>query len=99
MANRSNFAEPGSGTGNRTKNFKMVAGSNVLRVGPAFASLAASGRWNVNVNQHFGYHSSEDDKGKSYPRTFVCPQIVNRKTEMIERPCAECEDVERLKET
>jgi hypothetical protein len=98
MANRSNFAEPGTGVGNRTKNFKLEAGSNRFRIGPAYASCAASGRWNVSIQQHYGYRSAEDEQGKSFPRTFVCPRVVNRKTEIIEKPCAECDDTEVLSE-
>jgi hypothetical protein len=98
MANRSNFAEPGTGSGNRTKNFKLEAGSNRYRIGPAFASNAASGRWNVNVRQHYGYRSEEDEQGKSFPRTFLCPLELDKKTEMIKVPCAECADTEALSE-
>ena len=99
MANRSNFAEPGTGTGNRTKNFKLEQGSNRYRIGPAYASLAASGRWNHNIRQHYGYKGAEDAQtGKSFPRTFICPQEIDRKTEIVKVPCAECDDTAQLSE-
>lgn len=100
MANLSNFAEPTvSAGGARTKNFKLEGGSNLYRIGPAFASLAPSGRWNVNIRQHYGYRSSGDDKNPSgFIRTFLCPEEKDRKTEMVKVRCPECEDIAALRE-
>lgn len=99
MANRSNFAEPTVSTGGKVKNFRLEQGSNQYRIGPAYASLAASGKWNHAIEQHFGYRSAPTDTApKGFPRTFVCPRIVDRKSEIIKHNCDECVDVEALQE-
>lgn len=99
MANRENFAEPGAGVGQRTKNFKLEAGSNRYRIGPAYASLAPSGRWNLAIRQHYGYRTTGDEQHPNgFIRTFLCPQEVDKRTEMVKVACAECDDIAALKE-
>lgn len=92
MANRENFGAPSQGNGNQYKMFKLVPGSNRYRIGPAFKSLAASGKWFVYTKQHFGYRGMPTEQNTKGPmRVFLCPQDIDRKTEMVRVPCAQCD--------
>lgn len=99
MSNRENmFAEPSTSSGNRHKHFKLQKGSARYRIGPAYGSLAASGRWNLSIRQHYGYRVTGDEQNPNgFPRTFICPEERN-KSDMVTTACAECADIEALKE-
>ena len=99
MTNReSQFAEPTLSTGARHKHFKLVKGSNRYRIGPAYGSLAASGRWNVSIRQHYGYKVNGDEQNPNgYVRTFLCIE-ENNKQKIVTQHCAECDDTSALQE-
>lgn len=92
MANKELFGAPTRGTGTSYINHKLVQGSNRYRIGPAYGSLAASGRWFRFIKQHFGYRGTGDDKNpKGYMKVFLCPQEVDRRTKMVIKGCPECD--------
>jgi hypothetical protein len=94
---REGFGKPKHG-GAKYRSFKLVQGSNVYRIGPAFKSLAAAGKWFVYHKQHFGYRAAGDEQNpKGYIKTFLCNQEIDRKTEMVKVPCAECDMIDMQK--
>src|SRR6266545_272692 len=92
MANRANFGAPTTGGSTSYKNHKLVQGSNFFRIGPAFKSLAATGKWFSFTKQHFGYRGSGNEQNPNgFMKVFLCPQEKDRKTDMIRVPCAQCD--------
>ena len=72
--------------------YKLKDGDNVYRILPAMGDLAAEGRWSVYHNVVFGFKTSE---GKHRP--FESPEVQNRKTKMIDVPCAASDLINKLK--
>lgn len=70
---------------------KLKDGHNIVRIIPAFKSLASKGAWFMYHKQHFGY-SGVDRKnaGKTKARPFKCLEEKNHQTKMVLIPCAEC---------
>jgi hypothetical protein len=98
MADTSMFGKAKYG-GTSFKSFRLQPGSNLYRIGPAYRSLAASGKWFVYTKQHFGYRGAGDEQNpKGRIRTFVCPEEIDRSTEMVKVPCAECEKIRENQE-
>ena len=69
--------------GNRTHWFKLPKDGSglVVRILPPYGSLKDSGKWSKYYVTHFGY---ADTKGKIRP--FESPEVINRKTKMVEVP-------------
>jgi hypothetical protein len=82
------------GTNNFTKRnrYKLKDGDNVYRILPAMGDLAEEGRWSVFYNVVFGFKTTD---GKHRP--FQSPQVVNRKTKMVDVPCAATSLIKDLK--
>lgn len=100
MTTNSDFAEPSASNSSftKTKNFKPVPGSNIYRIGPAYKSLAPSGRWNHNIRQHYGYRvPGNEENPNGFIRTFLCPEVTDQHG-MIKVRCPECEDIRALTE-
>ena len=65
---------------NAKKNyFSIKKGTQVFRILPPLGDLADRGIWNRYYAIHFGYRTTE-----GYLRPFVSPEVVNRKTKMVE---------------
>jgi hypothetical protein len=92
MSNREKFGKASTGNGGtRTRNFRLVEGSNVYRIAPAYGTIAASGRWFRFIKQHWGYKSAGDEaNANGFPRLFICPEDVDFKTKMVRVGCPEC---------
>jgi hypothetical protein len=92
MANRELFGKAStSNSSTRSRNFRLVEGSNIYRIAPAYGTLAASGRWFRFIKQHWGYKSAGDEaNANGFPRLFICPEDVDYKTKMIRVACPEC---------
>jgi hypothetical protein len=88
---RENFGVAKHGGSGGYKNFKLQPGSNLFRIGPPYKSLAAAGKWFSYTKQHFGYHGVGDEqRPKGRIRTFICPEEIDRNTEMVKVECPEC---------
>lgn len=74
------------------KFFKLKDGENTFRILPPIGDLADEGRWSVYCAVHYGYKNS---KGKL--RVFQSPEVVNRKTKMVEVPDAASDRIKKLK--
>lgn len=73
---------------------RLKDGHNVVRIIPAFKSLAQKGSWFFYHKQHFGYGGvDKKNPGKTRQRPFKCPQEKNQ-NKMIVVPCAECDLLE-----
>lgn len=71
-----------------TKNyFKIQKGTNVYRILPPMGDLADAGIWSRYYSVHYGYRNLEN---KMF--VFQSPEVVNRKTKMVE-----VEDAAKLK--
>ena len=98
--NRALFGAASEGGGSKIKNFNLEDGDNVYRIGPAYGSLAASGKWFTFIKTHYGYRSQGDETNPNgYVRTFMCPQDKDRKTDMVRVPCPECDLIEEVAST
>ena len=66
--------------GSNTKNyFKIQKGTNVYRILPPMGDLADAGIWSRYYSVHYGYRNLEN---KMF--VFQSPEVVNRKTKMVE---------------
>jgi hypothetical protein len=96
MSNRDMFGAAKHGGGGY-KSFRLQPGSNLYRLGPPFKSLAASGKWFAYTKQHFGYRGAGDEQNpKGRIRTFVCPEEIDRQTEMVKVECKECNKIREM---
>lgn len=96
MANRDMFGAAKHGGGGY-KSFRLQPGSNLYRIGPPFKSLAAAGKWFNYTKQHFGYRGAGDEQNpKGRIRTFVCPEEIDRQTEMVKVECKECNKIREM---
>lgn len=59
--------------------FSIKKGTQVFRILPPLGDLADRGIWNRYYAVHFGYKTTE-----GYMRPFCSPEVVNRKTKMVE---------------
>jgi hypothetical protein len=92
MSNREKFGKPAVGSGPKIRHFRLLDGSNRYRVAPAYGKLAASGKWNLYIKQHWGYYSTGDEQNPNgFPRLFVCPEDVDFKTKIVNHSCPECD--------
>jgi hypothetical protein len=99
MANPADMFGKAKYGGNRFRNHKLKDGKNKYRIGPPYKSLAAEGRWFYYTRQHFGYYGTDaKDDSKTVARPFLCPLEIDRRTEMVKRPCKECDKIEQQKE-
>ncbi len=92
MANRELFGKASTGGGgSKTRHHRLVDGSNIYRIAPAYGTLAASGKWFRFIKQHWGYKSTGNDQNpQGFPRLFICPEDVDFRTKIVRRACAEC---------
>jgi hypothetical protein len=91
MASREKFGKASTGTGTRTRHFRLQDGNNHYRIAPAYGTLAASGKWFRFIKQHWGYKSAGNDTNPAgFPRLFICPEDVDYKSKMIRTACPEC---------
>lgn len=72
--------------------FKIKDGDNVFRILPPLGDLQEDGRWSVYHKVHYGYRNSKNEM-----RTFLSPELKNRKTKMIEVPDAALNRINQLK--
>jgi hypothetical protein len=91
MANREKFGKASTGTGTRTRHFRLVDGNNHYRIAPAYGTLAASGKWFRFIKQHWGYKSAGNDTNPAgFPKLFICPEDVDYKSKLVKKSCGEC---------
>ena len=91
MASREKFGKASTGTGTRTRHFRLADGSNHYRIAPAYGTLAASGKWFRFIKQHWGYKSAGNDTNPAgFPRLFICPEDVDYKSKLVKKSCSEC---------
>jgi hypothetical protein len=94
MANNREMFGAAKHGGGGYKSFRLQPGSNLYRIGPAYKSLAAAGKWFHYAKQHFGYRGVGDEQNpKGRIRTFVCPEEIDRQTEMVKVECKECNKI------
>lgn len=74
------------------KFFKLKDGESTFRILPPIGDLADEGRWSVYCSIHYGYKNS---KGKL--RVFQSPEVVNKKTKMVEVADAANDRIKKLK--
>lgn len=91
------IGKPKTGGGSNKKYFKLKQGDNVYRILPPLGDLADSGVWAVYHKVHYGYTGLPDSSGKARMRPFVSPEVLNRKTRMVEVSDAAKERIEKMK--
>jgi len=91
MNSREKFGKASTGTGTRTRHFRLVDGSNHYRIAPAYGTLAASGKWFRFIKQHWGYKSAGNETNVAgFPRLFICQEDVDFKSKLVHKACDEC---------
>src|SRR5271165_6262676 len=78
--------------GNKRNYWKLKDGNAIFRILPPMGDLMEDGRWSVYYKIHYGYKNSA---GKM--RTFESPEVMNRKTKMIEVRDAALDRINSLK--
>lgn len=74
------------------KYFKMKEGDVTFRILPPLGALADDGKWSIFYAVHYGYKNSQ---GKL--RVFQSPEVINRKSKMVEVPDAANDRIKKLK--
>lgn len=91
MNSREKFGKASTGTGTRTRHFRLVDGSNHYRIAPAYGTLAASGKWFRFIKQHWGYKSAGNETNPAgFPKLFICQEDVDFKSKLVHKACDEC---------
>ena len=73
------FGSPDKKQSAKKNYFSIKKGTQVFRILPPLGDLADKGIWNRYHAVHFGYRTLE-----GYMRPFSSPEVVNRKTRMVE---------------
>lgn len=73
------FGSPDKKQSAKKNYFSIKKGTQVFRILPPLGDLADKGIWNRYYAVHFGYRTLE-----GYMRPFSSPEVVNRKTRMVE---------------
>ncbi|MGH7241089.1 MAG: hypothetical protein ACREGB_02205, partial [Candidatus Saccharimonadales bacterium] len=77
---------PQGGNFTKHKYFYIKDANNYFRVLPPLFSLAQLGTWAKFYSVHRGLRATD-----GHQRPFLCNEVVNRKTKLIERHCALCD--------
>lgn len=85
------FGSPDKKQAAKKNYFSIKKGTQVFRILPPLGDLADKGIWNRYYAIHFGYRTT-----KGYMRPFCSPEVVNRKTRMVEVRDAAKEYIDNL---
>jgi hypothetical protein len=89
------------GPGRQYEIFKLDDGKPfTCRLLPAMKSLREKNVWSVFLREHFGYSIPDPKNLKTglSLRPFLCVEVYNRHTEMVEESCPECREIEQHKQ-
>lgn len=73
------FGSPDKKQTTKKNYFSIKKGTQVFRILPPLGDLSDKGIWNRYYAVHFGYRTKE-----GYMRPFCSPEVMNRKTKMVE---------------